>query len=1049
MRSVSRFLKITAGALALLLLVAIAGWLSRHSWLPGVLNRQLDGLSVTEFHGLNLSRTDQGLSAQIDHLRLVTPDQLSLDLNGIHVSSVPALIRTLLSAATQAPPQSEISVERLELASAEEPTVDITGNAEPEAEPGVTTSPPMSRTDVSAQKTETATGVSIGDLLNSLKNLPIRKLQIQHIFWPNTINGELSLSVTQTPRHTFEGELRSDRCRSCRLELSAQSEASQVKVALRLHHADKTVGMLDTWLRPLKPAEDGNPTDNWRFEGRLNLAADQLPPLMQKVGISSRTPGDWFEIAQSLSGTFALTLNGEIPDRFTGTDDLRDITAAVETRALALVLPEGYAGLPLATEITTAQPVNLHIRSFTPFSVASIEGELRLRTDIQSTVQVPTVSPPLLLSNFELSTEDNIPRVLFRGQTRLNEASRLWKAQKWQLLRSQLPVTDMQGTQTFSGAFSLPGLDGILSKSEALEIGEFLAEIRLEDDAIFQLELPKNDNPLAAIKWQKLRVIFSGGEPIKISAPKFPGAVDLAFPQLSFAVNEISKPTSGKSEAPELQGELGNFRCSSLPGINCTLQLKALIPKLSLSDANSGVSNLNLTVAEAHITSLPNGPVSVALRELNISAEQALSDDITVGKPEIFAQQVECQWQNGALSCKSPQLAANLDPLSSGDNQVRAVVFLEEFSVIHSSDKPQDFQAAARFHADTMEIHALKQFKAGIAASGQWQLRGQQITGSSEITAGPLALTTTWQHNLDNAQGALTIALPQTEFAPSNPLSRAVSGLPADIVGGKLQAKASFQWPGSDGNRLQIAFSDTALQYNNSFAVGINTQIALQQNDGNWVTAKPAPVSVDSVDAGVAVTNLNFVLSLAGNGDLTLGNFSAELLEGALTADNLYWNLDGEERHSRLQFTGLSIGALAQEMESTNFAASGLLDASIPITTDRQGVTVDNGTVQSRPPGGRLRYYGAFSPGMLGSNPQLKLLAGALEDYNYQDISGTMSYPLSGDMKLNLKLTGRSAAIDANRDLIINLNLENNVPSMLRSLQASRDVTDVLERQVP
>ena len=202
------------------------------------------------------------------------------------------------------------------------------------------------------------------------------------------------------------------------------------------------------------------------------------------------------------------------------------------------------------------------------------------------------------------------------------------------------------------------------------------------------------------------------------------------------------------------------------------------------------------------------------------------------------------------------------------------------------------------------------------------------------------------------------------------------------------------------------------------------------------------------MDTGVSIKNLHFDLSLAKNGDLALGGFSAELLEGALTSDELFWNLNGEQRQSHLQFTGLSIGALAREMESTNFAASGLLDAKIPITTDRQGVTVEDGSVQSRPPGGRLRYYGAFSPTMLGSNPQLKLLAGALEDYNYRDIHGTINYPLSGDLKLNLKLTGRSQAIDANRDLIINLNLENNVPSMLRSLQASRDLTDVLEKQV-
>nr|WP_277987264.1 YdbH domain-containing protein [Microbulbifer salipaludis] len=241
---------------------------------------------------------------------------------------------------------------------------------------------------------------------------------------------------------------------------------------------------------------------------------------------------------------------------------------------------------------------------------------------------------------------------------------------------------------------------------------------------------------------------------------------------------------------------------------------------------------------------------------------------------------------------------------------------------------------------------------------------------------------------------------------------------------------------------------DIGFQLNKSFALGVNTEVTLQQSGDEWITTQPAPVSIDTIDAGIALKNLHFSVAMQPGGELALKNFAAELLEGALTSDELRWHLGGEERRSELQFTGVSIRALAREIESENFAASGLLDATIPLVTDQQGITIENGTVQSRPPGGRLRYYGAFSPAMLGSNPQLKLLAGALEDYNYRDIHGTINYPLSGDLLLNLKLTGRSDAIDANRDLIINLNLENNIPTMLRSLQASRDLTDVLEKEV-
>ncbi|QIL89570.1 hypothetical protein GNX18_07225 [Microbulbifer sp. SH-1] len=1047
MRFVSRSLKIAAIALALLLLAAAAGWMARHSWIPGALNWRLDGMRVTVFQGLSLSRSDRGLGAHLDHLRLVTSRGYFIDVSDIHVSRIPALIRALLSSNTRVLPEAEISVERLAIKSPE-PVVDAQENALPKFPPENPASRAPHGADVFAKDTEAATEISVDEVLDNLRNLPIRKLQIQKIQWPQRLNGELSFSATQFPGHTIEGELRSDRCRACRLELKVRIEEALTKSALKLDNGAVTVGQLDTRVYRQGPVNSESPSRRWRLEGSLNLAAGQLPPLFQQVGLSSRERGDWLDLAHSLQGEASLTFKGGIPDRLSNAGDLRDISAAIETRAFSAVLPEGHAGLPVAAEVTTIKPVHLQIHSAVPLSVASIKGELQIRTTIQPASEMPVAVPPLVDSNIVLSTQNGIPQVLFRGETHLDEASRLWNTARWQQVREQIPVTDMRGIQTFTGTFSLPGLNGILSGSDAPKIHQFFAEIRLNDNATFLLEPPSHNNPLAALDWQKLRLTLSGSQAIKLSSAKFPGEMDLEFPQLELAAKDLSKLQDEKQGSPELRGEVGNLRCAGLPAVNCTLQLKMATPQLRLPDTTTSVSNLNLTVAEAHLASGQDGSFSIALKDLNLSADQGHSGEVSIGKPEVFTQQAKCRWQNTAISCSSPHLAINLDPLHSGDNQLRGVVFLEDLLIVHSGDKPGDFQAAASFHADNLNVSILKQYKAGFSARGKWQIANQEITGSSDISGGPLALVTKWQHSLKSGQGTLMLALPQVEFTPTNPLSRAVSGLPVDIVGGKLQADARIHWPESGKSQFQLGFIDTAFQYNDSFAVGVNTEIALQQNDGNWVTIKPVPVSVKSVDTGIAVTNVNFLLSLAENGDLTLRNISAELLEGALTAENLYWNLSGEERHSHLQFTGLSLGALAKEMESTNFAASGLIDASIPITTDRQGVTVDNGTVQSRPPGGRLRYYGAFSPGMLGSNPQLKLLAGALEDYNYRDISGTMSYPLSGDLQLNLKLTGRSAAIDANRDLIINLNLENNIPSMLRSLQASRDVTDVLERQV-
>ena len=47
-----------------------------------------------------------------------------------------------------------------------------------------------------------------------------------------------------------------------------------------------------------------------------------------------------------------------------------------------------------------------------------------------------------------------------------------------------------------------------------------------------------------------------------------------------------------------------------------------------------------------------------------------------------------------------------------------------------------------------------------------------------------------------------------------------------------------------------------------------------------------------------------------------------------------------------------------------------------------------------------------------------------------------------------MRLKGINPDVDPTQPVILNLNVENNVPQMLRSLQATRSIEDVLERNL-
>ena len=70
-----------------------------------------------------------------------------------------------------------------------------------------------------------------------------------------------------------------------------------------------------------------------------------------------------------------------------------------------------------------------------------------------------------------------------------------------------------------------------------------------------------------------------------------------------------------------------------------------------------------------------------------------------------------------------------------------------------------------------------------------------------------------------------------------------------------------------------------------------------------------------------------------------------------------------------------------------------------------------------------------------------------LSNFEYESLTSVVDYTEGGDLKLQLRLEGRNPDMDETRPVVLNLNVENNVPQMLRSLRATRGVEEVLEQR--
>ncbi len=82
------------------------------------------------------------------------------------------------------------------------------------------------------------------------------------------------------------------------------------------------------------------------------------------------------------------------------------------------------------------------------------------------------------------------------------------------------------------------------------------------------------------------------------------------------------------------------------------------------------------------------------------------------------------------------------------------------------------------------------------------------------------------------------------------------------------------------------------------------------------------------------------------------------------------------------------------------------------------------------------------------ANPGMKLVTDALEDFHYDLLDGSVDYTTSGTLQLGLRLHGQNPAIEQGRPINFNINLQEDVPSLLASLQLTDKVNDIIQQRI-
>lgn len=168
---------------------------------------------------------------------------------------------------------------------------------------------------------------------------------------------------------------------------------------------------------------------------------------------------------------------------------------------------------------------------------------------------------------------------------------------------------------------------------------------------------------------------------------------------------------------------------------------------------------------------------------------------------------------------------------------------------------------------------------------------------------------------------------------------------------------------------------------------------------------------------------------------------------GVIRADPFSFHTARDSNTLVLHAESVGLEELFALQEFEAIEVSGRVGADMPVTIGGGVVTISAGTLTGEPPGGVIRYR----PGLKydkNDNSSIAVVSRAMSNFEYKTLTSKVDLSKDGDLKLTLQLTGRNPDLAEKRPIVLNLGVEENVPQLLKSLQAARAVEDILTKRL-
>ncbi|NOX50516.1 MAG: hypothetical protein GXP16_08270, partial [Gammaproteobacteria bacterium] len=396
----------------------------------------------------------------------------------------------------------------------------------------------------------------------------------------------------------------------------------------------------------------------------------------------------------------------------------------------------------------------------------------------------------------------------------------------------------------------------------------------------------------------------------------------------------------------------------------------------------------------------------------------------------------------------TPTLFFSADVTGSNESIVVAGALASELSIENTAGPSVSGPSLSGPTTFSGQVLALQQ-NIPVAIKAQLNLAGKTLTANGVMSASlfnDAAFHLT--HDTSTSIGHLAVA---DKVHIQQPL---LASLPIqweqdyDLDAGVLDVSADLRWQASAqiAAILDLNLTDGRGHYEDYRASTISAQLQLTNSDvtnvEGWAVA-PTNIHIGRVDVGFPIYEVTAHLRL-NQSDLTITEASATLLGGSVTATTAIYDTNLGTTKFNLFLKDIDLAQILA-LEGEDITGTGTISGMLPISIHNNQVLVHRGELTAKAPGGTIRLSSELTAptGQVG----LDFAVRALEDFRYTILDSQISYAENGDLALAIKLLGNNPEIENGRAIHYNLNVTENIPTLLQSLRLQDKVIEQMERK--